>query len=89
MFPKFYMDNLSLNENKFEIQTNIRNYAVITPPFRYLLHDKRPDEPIYFGRQFKSTSPKVYMSGGAGYVLRSAALKVDLLTILWNLCVNI
>ncbi|KAL4222190.1 hypothetical protein ACF0H5_018227 [Mactra antiquata] len=48
---------------------------VIVENLRYLLQDKDPGAPVYFGRHFKPYVKNGYMSGGAGYVLSKEALK--------------
>lgn len=48
---------------------------VVVENLRYLLKDKTPHAPVYFGRRFKGYADQGYMSGGAGYVLSRAALR--------------
>ncbi|XP_056129623.1 glycoprotein-N-acetylgalactosamine 3-beta-galactosyltransferase 1-B isoform X2 [Lampris incognitus] len=48
---------------------------VIVDNLRWVLANRTPDEPIYFGRRFKPYAKQGYMSGGAGYVLSKEALR--------------
>ncbi|XP_041639652.1 glycoprotein-N-acetylgalactosamine 3-beta-galactosyltransferase 1-B-like [Cheilinus undulatus] len=48
---------------------------VIVDNLRLLLANHTPEEPIYFGRRFKTFVKQGYMSGGAGYVLSKEALR--------------
>ncbi|KAM3877850.1 glycoprotein-N-acetylgalactosamine 3-beta-galactosyltransferase 1-B [Diretmus argenteus] len=48
---------------------------VIVDNLRWVLANRTPDEPIYFGRRFKPYTKQGYMSGGAGYVLSKEALR--------------
>lgn len=49
---------------------------VILENLRYFLSAQKSSDPIYFGRRFKPYVKQGYMSGGAGYVLSKAALKL-------------
>ncbi|XP_017048898.2 uncharacterized protein LOC108093390 [Drosophila ficusphila] len=49
-------------------------YAIMEN-MRQLLHSHSPETPIYFGSAFKLAS-RVYMSGGAGYVLSKRAVEL-------------
>ncbi|XP_030379299.1 glycoprotein-N-acetylgalactosamine 3-beta-galactosyltransferase 1-like [Scaptodrosophila lebanonensis] len=49
-------------------------FAIISN-MRYMLHNYRPDAPIYFGCNFNRYLKQGYMSGGAGYVLSREALR--------------
>ncbi|VDN96959.1 unnamed protein product [Rodentolepis nana] len=49
---------------------------VIVENLRYLLAEKNPDEPFLMGRRFKTFVKQGYTSGGAGYVLSRAALRL-------------
>ncbi|MEQ2292376.1 Glycoprotein-N-acetylgalactosamine 3-beta-galactosyltransferase 1-A [Ameca splendens] len=48
---------------------------VVVDNLRWLLSNKTPEEPIYFGKRFKPYTKQGYMSGGAGYVLSKEALR--------------
>ncbi|XP_071391373.1 glycoprotein-N-acetylgalactosamine 3-beta-galactosyltransferase 1-B isoform X2 [Centroberyx affinis] len=48
---------------------------VIVDNLRWVLANRTPDEPVYFGRRFKPYTKQGYMSGGAGYVLSKEALR--------------
>nr|CDS29441.1 glycoprotein N acetylgalactosamine [Hymenolepis microstoma] len=49
---------------------------VIVENLRYILAEKNPNEPFLMGRRFKQFVKQGYTSGGAGYVLSRAALKL-------------
>ncbi|KAG7305126.1 hypothetical protein JYU34_010604, partial [Plutella xylostella] len=49
---------------------------VVVENLRYMLFGYDTNKPMYFGHRFKKLDKKGYMSGGAGYVLSKAALKV-------------
>ncbi|KAM3174318.1 hypothetical protein ACTXT7_010791 [Hymenolepis weldensis] len=49
---------------------------VIVENLRYLLSTRIPDEPFFMGRRFIKNSKITYPSGGAGYVISQAALKI-------------
>lgn len=49
---------------------------VVVENLRYFLSTQNANEPIYFGCKFKPYVNQGYMSGGAGYVLSKAALKL-------------
>ncbi|XP_074835950.1 glycoprotein-N-acetylgalactosamine 3-beta-galactosyltransferase 1-B-like [Carettochelys insculpta] len=42
---------------------------------RWLLANRTPEEPVYFGKRFQPFVKQGYMSGGAGYVLSKEALR--------------
>lgn len=48
---------------------------VIVDNLRWVLANRTPEEPVYFGRRFKPYTKQGYMSGGAGYVLSKEALR--------------
>lgn len=48
---------------------------VVVDNLRWVLANRSPDEPVYYGRRFKPYTKQGYMSGGAGYVLSREALK--------------
>ncbi|XP_068248139.1 glycoprotein-N-acetylgalactosamine 3-beta-galactosyltransferase 1-like isoform X2 [Palaemon carinicauda] len=48
---------------------------LIMENLRFWLHDKDPEEPLYYGCHFDVIVPQGYMSGGAGYILSRGALK--------------
>ncbi|KAH8380204.1 hypothetical protein KR009_009466 [Drosophila setifemur] len=48
---------------------------VIMENLRWLLYPYDPEAPLYFGHRFRTTFPKGYMSGGAGYVMSRDALR--------------
>ncbi|KAM4613169.1 glycoprotein-N-acetylgalactosamine 3-beta-galactosyltransferase 1-B [Polymixia lowei] len=48
---------------------------VVVDNLRWVLANRTPDEPIYFGRRFRPYTKQGYMSGGAGYVLSKEALR--------------
>ncbi|VUZ50997.1 unnamed protein product, partial [Hymenolepis diminuta] len=49
---------------------------VIVENLRYILSTRIPDEPFFMGRRFIKNSKTTYPSGGAGYVISQAALKI-------------
>ncbi|VUZ51002.1 unnamed protein product [Hymenolepis diminuta] len=49
---------------------------VIVENLRYLLAGKNPNEPFLMGRRFKTFIKQGYTSGGAGYVLSRAGLRL-------------
>ncbi|XP_066966748.1 glycoprotein-N-acetylgalactosamine 3-beta-galactosyltransferase 1-like isoform X1 [Macrobrachium rosenbergii] len=48
---------------------------LIMENLRYWLHDKDPEDPLYYGCHFDAIVPQGYMSGGAGYILSRGALR--------------
>ncbi|XP_045518152.1 glycoprotein-N-acetylgalactosamine 3-beta-galactosyltransferase 1-like isoform X4 [Pieris brassicae] len=48
---------------------------VVVENLRFMLSEHDSSDPIYFGCRFKPFTSQGYMSGGAGYVLSSAALE--------------
>ncbi|XP_064607522.1 LOW QUALITY PROTEIN: glycoprotein-N-acetylgalactosamine 3-beta-galactosyltransferase 1-B-like [Liolophura sinensis] len=59
---------------------------VIAENLRFFLSHYSPHDPIYFGYHFKPFVSQGYMSGGAGYVLSKAALKLLVETNTTKLC---
>ncbi|XP_038045106.1 uncharacterized protein LOC119719683 [Patiria miniata] len=68
-----YVYDHHLDEADWFLKADDDTYVVLEN-LRYLLADKDPNDPVYYGRKFKPYVKQGYMSGGAGYVLSKAAL---------------
>ncbi|KAH9287388.1 Glycoprotein-N-acetylgalactosamine 3-beta-galactosyltransferase 1 [Echinococcus granulosus] len=70
-----YIYRNNLNDYDFFMKADDDTY-VIVENLRFLLSNQDPDIPILMGRRFNHSRKNFFPSGGAGYVLSRAALKL-------------